>query len=206
MSLKILIVDDHQILRTGLRMIMATEPDLDVVGEAVDGQSGLAAIAELHPDVVLTDIRMPGMDGITMLTELRKTQPDLPVVVLTTFDDQQPIQAAMRLGARGFLLKDATADTIIATVRGAAAGKTFLEPAVLTKAFASSESETSVALTDREHEILSLVAQGSRNIDIADQLHLSERIIKLHLTAVYTKLGVFSRAEAVAAAIKQGLI
>lgn len=204
--IKVLIVDDHQILRTGLSLIMETTEDMQVVGEATDGRAGLNQVAALHPDVVLTDIRMPGMDGITMIGELHKTNPELPIVVLTTFDDQKPIQEAMRLGAKGFLLKDADKDTIVNTVRGAMNGQVFVEPSLMAKAFAPSSSATTVTLTDREHEILTLVAQGARNIDIAQKMHLSERTIKAHLTDVYSKLGVFTRAEAVAAALKDNLI
>jgi NarL family two-component system response regulator YdfI len=205
MSIRVLIVDDHQILRTGLSLIMETTPGMEAVGTAVDGQDGLAKVEELAPDVVLTDIRMPNMDGIAMLRELARTHPNLPVVVLTTFDDQAPIQQAMRLGAKGFMLKDADRDTIVKTIQGAISGQVYIEPSLMGKAFAAPATEKP-QLNERDQAILKMVAEGSRNIDIADTMHLSERTIKAHLTEIYNQLGVFTRAEAVAAALREGLI
>ncbi len=205
MTAKVLIIDDHQILRTGLTMILETADDLEAIGSAVDGEEGLAKILELKPDVVVLDIRMPKMNGIELLQELQKRQISVPVVVLTTFDDQEPIQEVMKLGAKGFLLKDADRDTILNTIRGALKGQVFLEPQIAAKAFAPS-SPSNFDLTDREEEILTKVAQGYRNKEIADDLHLSERTIKSHLTDVYNKLGVFTRAEAVAFALQNNLI
>ncbi|MCI1895153.1 MAG: response regulator transcription factor [Lactobacillus sp.] len=205
MSIRVLIVDDHQILRTGLSLIMETTDGMEAVGTAVDGKDGLAKVEELSPDVVLTDIRMPNMDGIAMLRALRQDHPNLPVVVLTTFDDQEPIQQALKLGAKGFLLKDADKDTIIKTIQGAISGQIYVEPSLMGKAFAISAAEKP-KLNERDTLILKMVAEGSRNIDIADTLHLSERTIKAHLTEIYNQLGVFTRAEAVAAALRDGLI
>ncbi|WP_225049287.1 response regulator transcription factor [Lacticaseibacillus kribbianus] len=205
MSIRVLIVDDHQILRTGLSLIMETTDGMEAVGTAVDGQDGLAKVEELTPDVVLTDIRMPNMDGIAMLRELAQTHPALPVVVLTTFDDQEPIQQALRLGAKGFMLKDADKDTIVKTIQGAINGQVYVEPSLMGKAFAA-PAAAKPQLNDRDQQILRMVAEGSRNIDIADTLHLSERTIKAHLTEIYNQLGVFTRAEAVAAALRDGLI
>jgi NarL family two-component system response regulator YdfI len=205
MSIRVLIVDDHQILRTGLSLIMETTPGMDAVGTAVDGQDGLAKVEELTPDVVLTDIRMPNMDGIAMLRQLAQIHPDLPVVVLTTFDDQEPIQQALRLGAKGFMLKDADKDTIVKTIQGAISGQVYIEPSLMGKAFAAPAAENP-QLNDRDRKILKMVAEGSRNIDIAETMHLSERTIKAHLTEIYNQLGVFTRAEAVAAALRDGLI
>lgn len=205
MTAKVLIIDDHQILRTGLTMILETADDLEAIGSEVDGEDGLAKILELKPDVVVLDIRMPKMNGIELLQELQKRQISVPVVVLTTFDDQEPIQEVMKLGAKGFLLKDADRDTILNTIRGALKGQVFLEPQIAAKAFAPS-SPSNFDLTDREEEILTKVAQGYRNKEIADDLHLSERTIKSHLTDVYNKLGVFTRAEAVAFALQNNLI
>ncbi|KRM61938.1 chemotaxis protein CheY [Paucilactobacillus vaccinostercus DSM 20634] len=204
MKIKILIVDDHQILRNGLSLIMQTTQDMEVVGTAADGQEGLDQVKALNPDVVLTDIRMPGMDGITMLKEIRKRNPNLPVVVLTTFDDQKPIQEAMQMGAKGFLLKDAEKETIVKTIRTAFEGRVYIDPALMDKAFAPT-META-KLTDQEHEILMMVADGDRNVDIADKMHLSVRTIKSHLTDIYGKLDVYTRAEAVAEGLRQGII
>lgn len=205
MSIRVLIVDDHQILRTGLSLIMETTDGMEAVGTAVDGQDGLAKVEELKPDVVLTDIRMPNMDGIAMLRQLAQSHPDLPVVVLTTFDDQEPIQQALRLGAKGFMLKDADKDTIVKTIQGAISGQVYVETSLMGKAFAA-PAAAKPQLNERDQQILKMVAEGSRNIDIADTLHLSERTIKAHLTEIYNQLGVFTRAEAVAAALRDGLI
>lgn len=205
MSIRVLIVDDHQILQTGLSLIMETTAGMEAVGTAVDGRDGLAKVETLAPDVVLTDIRMPVMDGIQMLQELKQTHPDLPVVVLTTFDDQEPIQQALKLGAKGFLLKDAAKETIIKTIQGALSGQVYVEPSLMGKVFAEPAAEK-VQLSAQNQQILKMVAEGSRNIDIAKTLHLSERTIKAHLTEIYSQLGVFTRAEAVAAALRDGLI
>jgi NarL family two-component system response regulator YdfI len=202
--MKLLIVDDHQILRTGLELIFETVPDIEVVGLAENGVVGLALARQQHPDLVLTDIRMPQMDGITLLQQLRQEQPDLPVVVLTTFDDQAPIQQAMQLGAKGFLLKDADQATILKVIRGAVKGETYLEPRLTGKAFAP--QPPAIDLTSREHAILTQVAQGLHSKEIASNLDVSERTIKAHLTSIYNKLGVFSRAEAVAKALQLNLI
>ncbi|WP_262314747.1 response regulator transcription factor [Lacticaseibacillus parakribbianus] len=205
MSIRVLIVDDHQILRTGLALIMETTPGMEAVGTAVDGQDGLAKVEKLAPDVVLTDIRMPNMDGIAMLRELAQTHPALPVVVLTTYDDQEPIQQALRLGAKGFMLKDADKDTIVKTIQGAINGQVYVEPSLMGKAVAAPAQEKP-QLNERNQQILKMVAEGLRNIDIANALHLSERTIKAHLTEIYNQLGVFTRAEAVATALRDGLI
>lgn len=205
MSKKVLIIDDHQILRTGLAMIIETVDDLATVGTAVDGEDGLAKITALKPDVIILDIRMPKLDGIAVLTAMNKQGITTPVVVLTTFDDQQPIQDALRLGAKGFLLKDADRDTILKTIRGALKGEVFLEPRIAAKAFAA-PATAQYHLTEREHEILTQVAQGYRNKEIAAHLHLSERTIKSHLTDIYNQFGVFTRAEAVAFALQNDLI
>ncbi|WP_203650024.1 response regulator transcription factor [Secundilactobacillus yichangensis] len=184
---------------------METTDGIEAVGSAVDGEDGLAKVEELHPDVVLTDIRMPKMDGIAMLRELKQTHPELPVVVLTTFDDQEPIQQALRLGAKGFMLKDADKATIIKTIQGAINGQVYVEPSLMGKAFAA-PAAAKPKLNERNQQILTMVAEGSRNVDIAKTMHLSERTIKAHLTEIYNQLGVFTRAEAVAAALRDGLI
>jgi NarL family two-component system response regulator YdfI len=201
---KVLIVDDHAVLRMGLSLILETTPDFEAAGFAENGRIGLAQVEALQPDLVLCDIRMPEMDGIEMIRQLHQTHPNLPVVVLTTFDDPEPIQQAMRLGARGYLLKDADKETIVNTLKQALVGTVSLSPELMTKAFA--QPRLTISLTPREHEILQQVAQGARNIDVAQELHLSERTIKAHLTSIYNRLGVESRAEAVAAALKLGLI
>lgn len=204
--IKILIVDDHELLRAGLKLIFETVADIEVVGTAADGQSGLEQARRLKPDLVLTDIRMPKLDGIALIKQLRSETPNLPVVVLTTFDDQKPIQEAMQLGAKGFFLKDADKDTILNVIRGAIKGETFIEPRIAGKAFAAPSPESEIDLSPREHQILTEVAEGYHSKEIATDIGVSERTVKSHLTSIYNKLGVFSRAEAVAKALQLGLI
>ncbi|HBF75526.1 MAG TPA: DNA-binding response regulator [Lactobacillus sp.] len=204
--IKVLIVDDHELLRAGLKLIFETAADIEVVGTAADGQNGLEKIRALKPDLVLTDIRMPKLDGIALIKQLHIETPNLPVVVLTTFDDQKPIQQAMQLGAKGFLLKDADRDTILNVIRGAIKGETFIEPRIAGKAFAASSPESEVDLSPREHQILTEVAEGYHSKEIAADIGVSERTVKSHLTSIYNKLGAFSRAEAVAKALQLGLI
>lgn len=204
--IKVLIVDDHELLRAGLELIFETAADIEVVGTAADGQNGLEKVRALKPDLVLTDIRMPKLDGIALIKQLHVEAPKLPVVVLTTFDDQKPIQEAMQLGAKGFLLKDADKDTILNVIRGAIKGETFIEPRIAGKAFAASSPESEIDLSPREHQILTEVAEGYHSKEIAADIGVSERTVKSHLTSIYNKLGVFSRAEAVAKALQLGLI
>lgn len=204
--IKLVIVDDHQIIRAGLELMFETMDDIEVLGTADNGVTGLVQITKLQPDLVLTDIRMPEMDGIELIKQLHQTTPNLPVVVLTTFDDQRPIQQAMQLGARGFLLKDADQATILKTIRGAMKGETYLEPSIAGKAFTTSATTNEIVLTPREYDVLRQVAQGFHSKEIAETIGVSERTIKAHLTSIYNKLGVFSRAEAVAKALQLHLI
>jgi NarL family two-component system response regulator YdfI len=204
--IKLVIVDDHQIIRAGLELMFETMDDIEVLGTADNGVTGLAQITKLQPDLVLTDIRMPEMDGIELIKQLHQATPNLPVVVLTTFDDQRPIQQAMQLGARGFLLKDADQATILKTIRGAMKGETYLEPSIAGKAFTTSSTTDEIVLTPREYDVLRQVAQGFHSKEIAETIGVSERTVKAHLTSIYNKLGVFSRAEAVAKALQLHLI
>lgn len=205
--INVLIVDDHQLLRAGLELIFETVSDITVIGTAVDGEDGLDQVHQLQPDLVITDIRMPKLDGISLIKQLHDESPELPIVVLTTFDDQQPIQQAMQLGARGFLLKDADKETILNVVRGAMNGETYIEPRIASKAFAAAPTPaTTIDLSPREHQILTEVAAGFHSKEIASDIGVSERTVKSHLTSIYNKLGVFSRAEAVAKALQLHLI
>ena len=206
-KIKVLVVDDQQILRNGLTMILNLTDDLEVVGSAANGVEGIKQIESVAPDVVLSDIRMPEMDGIQMLTELKRIGNSVPVVMLTTFDDQGPIQEALKLGAKGFLLKDSDEELITSAIRGAVNNQVSLDPNIIAKALSpTATAEEQITLTDREFEVLNQVAQGLHNQEIADQMHLSERTIKVHLTSVYSKLQVETRAEAVAKAMKLGII
>ncbi len=211
--IRVLIADDHLIVRQGLRLILETEDDLVLVGEAADGGEALTRCAELHPDVVLMDLRMPGMDGLTAIERLAVEQPAVAVVILTTYNEDALMLRGLRAGARGYLLKDTDREALFATIRAAARGETLLKPEVMARvlsqaAAGSPARETSgeVTLTEREHEVLTAVARGDRSKEIAARLGISERTVKAYLASIYTKLGVDSRAAAIAAAAQRGLL
>jgi len=208
-SIRILIADDHLIVREGLRLILETADDFALVGEAGDGAEALRLAAELQPDVVVMDLRMPGMDGLTAIERLRVEQPRVAVVILTTYNEDDLMSRGLRAGARGYLLKDTGREALFNTIRAAARGETLLRPEVLAKVLshkepASVRSDEPLSLTDREREVLQAVARGERSKEIAAQLGVTERTVKAHLTAIYNKLGVDSRAAAIAAAAQRG--
>ena len=211
---KILIADDHLIIRQGLRLILETEEGFDLVGEASDGSEALQLCAELHPEVVLMDLRMPNMDGITAIEKLRQTQPEIAVVILTTFNEDDLMLRGLRAGARGFLLKDTDRATLFDAIRAAARGETLLKPEIMSRVLSlagkstptAAQSSTSLDLTEREHEVLEAVARGERSKEVAARLGISERTVKAHLASIYNKLGVDSRAAAISVAAQKGLL
>lgn len=207
---RVLIADDHLIIRQGLRLILETEDDLDLVGEARDGAEALRLCAELRPDVVLMDLRMPGMDGITAIEKLRQTMPQVAVVILTTFNEDELMLRGIKAGARGFLLKDTDRATLFDAIRAAARGETLLKPEIMSRllnvAAAPTAESNPFHLTEREREVLSAVARGQRSKEIALDLHITERTVKAHLASIYQKLGVDSRAAAIAVAAQNGLL
>ncbi|MEO6511033.1 MAG: response regulator transcription factor [Nocardioides sp.] len=219
MTVRVLIADDQQLLRAGFRVILESEPDIEVVGEAVDGVDAVRRVAELRPDVVLMDIRMPELDGLAA-TELIMAGEDPPrVVVLTTFDLNEYVYRAIRAGASGFLLKDAPASRLVAAVRAAAGGDELIEPSItrrLVESFAPAPEEPVVpveelpadlrALTDRELDVLRLVAQGMSNAEIAESLVVAETTVKTHVARVLMKLGVRDRVQAVVRAYESGFV
>jgi DNA-binding NarL/FixJ family response regulator len=215
-AVKLLIVDDHPVVRDGLRGVFAGDPDFDVVGEASDGREALAAVGRLDVDVVLMDLRMPGMGGVAAITELAVVAPSVRVLVLTTFDTDSDVLPAIEAGATGYLLKDAPRDELIRAVRSAARGDSVLSPAVARRLMdrvgpATGQPEPAPApkidtLSPRELEVLTLVSQGVTNRDAAKRLFLSEATVKTHLLHIYAKLGVNDRAAAVAAGYELGLL
>lgn len=214
-SIGVLIADDHEVVREGMRLILEAEPGFDVVGEARDGAEAVALVAERMPDVVLMDLRMPHMDGLEALEKIRSTWPDVAVVILTTYDEDDLMLRGLRAGARGYLLKDTSRGTLFHTLRAAARGETLLMPEVVKRVLAeptASQSQQSrrvekgISLTDRESEVLSAVASGETSKKIALNLGITERTVKAHLASIFNKLGVDSRAAAVAAAIQKGLL
>jgi len=211
--IKILIADDHLIIRQGLRLILETENDFELVGEASDGAEALSLCKKLNPDVVLMDLRMPNMDGLTAIERLRAEQPEIAVVILTTFNEDELMFRGLQAGARGYLLKDTDRATLFDTIRVAARGETLLKPEIMTRVLAltnrpgtATQSNEPAALTDRELEVLQSVARGERSKEIAIQLGISERTVKAHLASIYSKLGVDSRAAAIAVAAQMGLL
>ena len=223
MPIRLLVADDHLIIRQGLRLILETAEDFELVGEAADGAEALRLCAECHPDVVLMDLRMPGMDGLTAIERLSVEQPQVAVVILTTFNEDDLMLRGLRAGAKGYLLKDTGREALFAAIRAAARGETLLQADIMAKLLSRLGGGSAVSappgavetfrrnvptfdLTEREMEVLRAVAQGERSKEIAQHLGISERTVKAHLASIYGKLGVDSRAAAIAVATQHGLL
>ena len=211
--IRILIADDHLIVREGLRLIMDTETGFELVGEASNGAEAVELAVELQPDVILMDLRMPRVDGLTAIERLQIEQPQIAIVILTTFNEDELMRQGLQAGARGYLLKDTNRTTLFNTIRAAARGETLLQPEVVQKLLGSPDNQRKSAspefqtdLTEREIEVLTGVADGQTSKEIAYHLGITERTVKAHLTSIYNKLGVDSRAAAVSEAMKQGLL
>ncbi|MFI0464705.1 response regulator [Saccharopolyspora sp. 5N102] len=205
-AITLLIVDDHPVVRDGLRGMFDSAADIEVLGEASDGPSAVALAVELDPDVVLMDLRMPGGGGVAAIAELVRRGQRCKVLVLTTYDTDSDTLAAIEAGATGYLLKDAMRDELFAAVRAAAEGRTVLSPAVASRLVSRVRSPGEQPLSAREREVLGLVAKGRSNREIAADLFVSEATVKTHLTHLYGKLGVNDRAAAVAAAYDRGIL
>lgn len=210
-AIRLLIADDHLIVRQGLRLILETEDGFELVGEASDGAEAVKLAGELHPDVILMDLRMPGIDGLTAIEQLSEEQPEIAVVILTTFNEDELMVRGLRAGAKGFLLKDTNRETLFESIRAAARGETLLKPDVMARLLAQTQTPIgtksrleTIDLTEREMEVLRAAAQGQRSKEIALALGISERTVKAHLASIYQKLGVDSRAAAIAAAAGRG--
>jgi NarL family two-component system response regulator YdfI len=209
--IRILVADDHLIIRQGLRLILETEAGFELVGEAADGAEAVRLCAELHPAVVLMDLRMPGVDGLTAIERLQAEQPQVAVIILTTFNEDDLMLRGMQAGAKGYLLKDTDRETLFNSIRAAARGETLLKPEIMARLLSRAGAMNAPAnprtdLTGRELEVLKRVAQGERSKEIAIHLGISERTVKAHLAGIYNKLGVDSRAAAIAIAAQKGLL
>jgi DNA-binding NarL/FixJ family response regulator len=204
--LRIVVVDDHPVVRDGLRGMLDGQPDLTVVGEASDGLEAVAVVARERPDVVLMDLRMPRMDGVAATAKIHAAQPEARVLVLTTYDQDHDIVRAIEAGARGVLLKDAPREELFRAIRSTAGGEMVLAPAVTARVFGRLRAPQEQNPTERELEVLTLVARGLTNRAIGRQLAVSEATVKTHLVHVFTKLGVADRTAAVTAALDRGLI
>ena len=208
-SIRVLVVDDHLIVRQGLRLMLEEAgEDFELVGEAADGETAMTLVHDLQPDVVLMDIRLPGLDGIDALARIRANSPRIAVLILTTYNEDALIVRGLRAGACGYLLKDTTRDALFRAIRTAAQGELLLQPEMMTRALSHAEPHHSheLALTERECDVLVEVARGKRSKEIAAQLGITENTVKGHLTSIYGKLGVDSRASAVAIALERGLL
>jgi len=207
MTIRILIADDHSVVRQGLRMFLGLDPELEVVGEAVDGAEALRLARQLRPDVVLMDLLMPVMDGIAATAAIRHELPDTEVLALTSVLEDASVVGAVRAGAIGYLLKDTQADALCQAIKSAAAGQVQLTPKAAARLMqAVSAPESPVDLTERETEVLRLLAQGQSNKQIAHCLHISEKTVKTHVSNILSKLGVQSRTQATLCAIRIGLV
>ncbi|HXD16597.1 MAG TPA: response regulator transcription factor [Vicinamibacterales bacterium] len=199
----VLLVDDHALLRTGVANIINQEPDLHVVAEAGDGVEAMDAFERHHPDVTLLDLRMPRMEGVEVVRQIRARDPRARVIILTTYDTDDEISRALKAGAKAYVLKDISAEDLVGCIRDVLAGKTYIAPAAAAKL---AEGVTRVQLTPREMAALRLMADGKANKEIADALDISERTVKTHLGHLFEKLGVTSRTEAVKVATRRGLV
>jgi len=204
--IRLLIVDDHPVVRDGLSGMFAPDPGFEVVGEAADGAEAVRLAQALKPDVILMDLRMPGMDGVTAITELARRHIAVRVLVLTTYDTDSYVLPAIEAGATGYLLKDSPRAELLRAVREAAAGQGVLSPAVATRLMSRVRTAETELLSQRELEVLGLVAAGTTNREAAVRLFISEATVKTHLLHVYAKLGVTDRAAAVAEAFNRGLL
>ncbi|MBB5804246.1 DNA-binding NarL/FixJ family response regulator [Saccharothrix ecbatanensis] len=202
--IRVVIVDDHPVVRDGLRGMLAGAGDVEVVGEAADGAEAVAVVRAVSPDVVLMDLRMPGVDGVTAIERLRGFP--TRVLVLTTYDTDSDVLPAIKAGATGYLLKDTPRDELFRAVRSAARGDAVLSPSVATRLLGQVRTPAAEPLSDREVEVLGLIARGCTNREAAAKLFISEATVKTHLVHVYTKLGVKDRAAAVAVAYERGLL
>jgi DNA-binding NarL/FixJ family response regulator len=215
-AVTVLIVDDQQLIREGLRTLLELERDITIAGDAPNGAAGVAAADELHPDVILMDIRMPGMDGVEATRRIRANDPSARILVLTTFDEDELVLEAVRAGARGYLLKDVSGSELAEAIRSVAAGGAALQPSVARKvmdAFArlaqpapGTETHLVEPLSVRERAVLGLVARGLSNKEIADRLYLAEGTVKNHVSTILMKIGARDRTQAALTARKLGLL
>ncbi|MEV6686361.1 response regulator [Streptomyces sp. NPDC051578] len=208
--IRVLLVDDHQVVRRGLRTFLEVQEDIEVVGEAADGEEGIARAEELRPDVILMDVKMPGTDGIEALRRLRDLANPARVLVVTSFTEQRTVVPALRAGAAGYVYKDIDPDALAGAVRSVHAGHVLLQPevaeALLAQEDQPSASPRAGALTDREREVLSLIADGRANREIARALVLSEKTVKTHVSNILMKLDLSDRTQAALWAVRHGIV
>jgi DNA-binding NarL/FixJ family response regulator len=212
-QIRLIIADDHPVVREGLTAILETQPDIDVLAEAADGAQAVELAVEMKPDVVLMDLQMPNLDGVEAIKQIKERVPETEVVVLTTYDSDEYIFRGIEAGARGYLLKGANKNELLGAIRAASRGEALLPPVVagklverFTQMAQRQATDGEEALTDRELEVLKLMAQGSRNKEIAHDLNITERTAKAHVSSILGKLGASDRTEAVTVALRKKLI
>ncbi|MCB0119864.1 MAG: response regulator transcription factor [Anaerolineales bacterium] len=207
MSIRVLLVDDHAVVRQGLKMFLGLDPDLDVVGEAENGEESIRQIRELNPDVVLMDLLMPVMDGIEAITHIRQEFPNIEVIALTSVLEDEAVMKAMRVGAIGYLLKDTQAEELRRAIKAAAAGQVQLSPQAAARLMREVRAPDSPEkLTERETDVLRLLALGQANKEIALELSIGEKTVKTHVSSILRKLNVPSRTQAALHAVRIGLV
>jgi DNA-binding NarL/FixJ family response regulator len=207
-SVSVLVADDHPVFRQGLHALLDGVPDIDLIGEAADGDEAVSAALELKPDVVLMDVRMPGMNGIDATRKIVAADPGIGILVLTMFEDDDSVFAAMRAGARGYLLKGSEQEEVMRAIRSIASGEAIFGPAIARRLigyFSSASTEAFPELTAREREVLELIAQGRNNQAIAGELVLSLKTVRNHVSNVFNKLQVTDRAGAIVKAREAGM-
>ena len=211
--IRVLLVDDQEIVCEGLQRILSSDPAIEIVGAASNGLEAVALAAEHRPDLVLMDLKMPEMNGIAATQQIRAAHPEIRVLVLTTYDDDEWLYDAIRAGASGYLLKDTPRADLIRAIKGTVEGDAYVDPAVTARLLASvaqskpiSQQPTQISLSDRDREILSLITQGLSNADIAARLYLAEGTVRNYTSAIFAKLGVSDRTQAAIAALRYGLV
>jgi NarL family two-component system response regulator LiaR len=211
-AIRVLIVDDHSVVRMGLRMFFDLQPDIEVVGEAADGSEGVAMARRLEPDVVLMDLLMPNMDGITAIGRIKAERPETEIVTMTSFIEEEKVTSALEAGASGYVLKDAEAEEVAQAVRAAYAGEVHLDPAVARllaqrlRTRKSPEDELTEPLTDREKDVIRLLGQGMSNKEIGSALFITERTARTYVSNILGKLGLASRTQAALYAVEHKLV
>jgi len=205
-KIKILMADDHPVVRAGIRGMLETQDEFQVIAEAENGREAFEQIEKLNPNVVLMDLRMPEMDGVEAIGKIKEKYPDINILVLTTYDTDADIVRAVEAGATGYLLKDAPREELFRAVRATAKGETVLAPVVAARLMGKVRDHGDQALSAREIDVLMLVARGASNQDVAEKLHVSTATVKSHLIQIYQKLGVSDRTAAVTTAIERGII